>query len=556
MTAADPSDGGGAATVAAARNTAIDTAHRPILGIVMMPVQRGETAPRFFPSTGSSSSTSSRAVHVGYTRVAVRRGRRTVICKLPSREGHCKRELLICLQSIDQSHVYRSYSMITENCTQLPGFLETFSRLQKWAAQIAACHPNWLRDLRPIYASFLDLNGRFVHDGDARGQNFRERARFVMDLDEMDALKSLKSAFIAPCALPTRFALSSTVRSIRPTRLRWNPRHRRARVICSAADDGIAAPPAVEEKEAPYETSEEIAPPPSTFFQAISQAQSAVTSALEAGEKLVEIEFPPLPSAMLESAAVGAYDVSDANIKLAVDFARRFANNGKRVVITFPDAVEKDRAVEQNNESEEPVDGIRFGLLKDTKRGSLLDQIWTTPEVDIAVREDDDIYIVLGASAQELPDVEQLVGKAGKRPVILFNLKLDSARGDLGLPAFPRKAMHYRFLSRVLPVYYLRTRTYSRSIRKAPFVVNYSGALYRVYPGPYQVLLDSASGNYRRLTTLNERPALGQVRDILTDGLNIDDVQGKKENFMFKGYKSTTWWEDDRDNQVSNKWRL
>ncbi len=372
------------------------------------------------------------------------------------------------------------------------------------------------------------------------------------------------NAFVAPFTVLTR---PETALSLQlPYRGSVVPRSapfRRANIQCTVSDDGAQAPPAsppVGEEQssspaAPSSVFESVAPPPSTFFQAISQAQDAVTRAIAAREFLLEIEFPPLPTSMLESAAVGSYDVSDANIKLAVDFARRFASAGKRVVITFPDAIEKDRAVEQNNESEEPVHGIRFGLLRDTKRGSLLDRIWVAADTDIAVREEDDIFVVLGASAQELPDVERLVEAAGKRPVILFNLKLDSARGDLGLPAFPRKAMHYRFLSRVLPVYYLRTRTYSRSIRKAPFVVNYSGALYRVFPGPYQVLLDSTSGNYRRLCTLEERPALGQVRDILTDGLNIDDVQGKSESFLFKGYKSTTWWEDDREKQVSNKWR-
>lgn len=297
------------------------------------------------------------------------------------------------------------------------------------------------------------------------------------------------------------------------------------------------------------------APPPSTFYQAIAQAQGAVDAALADGNMLLEIEFPPLPTSALEDAAVGAYQVSDANVRLAVDFARKYARGGKRVVLAFPDLVEKDRAVEQNGEQEEPVENIRFGTLKDQAKGSIFERIWSTPDIDIAVRDDDDIFVVLGASCQELPDVEKLVEMAGSRPIVLFNLRLDSARGDLGLPAFPRKDLHYRFLSKALPVYYLRTRTYSRSVRKAPYVVNYSGALYRVYPGPYQVLLDSERGNYERLTTLSERPALGKVRDILTDGLNVEGVKGTGSTFMYKGYKSKTWWEEDRTKAVSNKWR-
>lgn len=276
---------------------------------------------------------------------------------------------------------------------------------------------------------------------------------------------------------------------------------------------------------------------------------------------MVEVEFPPLPTDMLESSAVSAYDVSDANFKLAIDFARIFAvEQGRRTVIVFPDAVEKDRAVEQNGESEEPLQGVRLGVLKDTVRGSFFDRIWTSPDVDVAVRPDDDMFVIVGASAQELPDVERLVAAAAGRPVVLFNLKLDAARGDLGLPAFPRKRMHFEFLSTVRPVYYLRTRSYSRSVPRPPYLVNYSGALYRVYPGAYQVLLDTSEGNYRRVAVLPERPPLGQVRDTLTAALSLDGPDGQANtdavaDFLRKGYKSKTWWEEDRVKQQSNTWR-
>lgn len=297
--------------------------------------------------------------------------------------------------------------------------------------------------------------------------------------------------------------------------------------------------------------SADLAPPPSTFFQAIQQAATAVQEALDAGETLVEVEFPPLPAAQLESSAVGAYDVLDANIRLAVDFAKILSERDN-VAIQFPDFEEKDRAVELNGESDTPAPGVRFGMLK-AYSGNLLERLMAPRKEEVAIQKDDDILVVIGASAQELPDVEALVAQAKElgKPVILFNLKLDSARGDLGLPAFPRKALHYRFLSTILPVYYLRTRSYTRSLKKPPYTVNYSGALYRVYPGPYQVLLDTSSGRYERLATRETRPALGEVRDTLTEGLDID-VPFKQ----FLGV-STTWWEaeDGLSKQSSDKWR-
>jgi hypothetical protein len=44
-----------------------------------------------------------------------------------------------------------------------------------------------------------------------------------------------------------------------------------------------------------------------------------------------------------------------------------------------------------------------------------------------------------------------------------------------------------RFLSKLRPVFYLLPRDYSKSVAVAPFIINYSGALFREYPGPWQV---------------------------------------------------------------------
>ena len=74
-----------------------------------------------------------------------------------------------------------------------------------------------------------------------------------------------------------------------------------------------------------------------------------------------------------------------------------------------------------------------------------------------------DMYVVLVASAQELPDIEALAEQVPDTPIVFYNLKLDILRGDLGAPAFPPKSFQDRFLSRVKPIYFLRTRQYSRS---------------------------------------------------------------------------------------------
>jgi len=290
-----------------------------------------------------------------------------------------------------------------------------------------------------------------------------------------------------------------------------------------------------------------------------------VLAALKDGYKLLEVEFPPLPADKLESASTSAYDVSDANLRLALDFGKRFVDDGYgTVVLALPDLIEKDRIVEMCGESDRIANGMRVGAIKDADNVNLIERLWMKSDPVSAVREEDGMFIVLGASAQELPDVEKLVELAGDRPVILFNLKLDVSRGDLGLPAFPSKALHFRFLSRVFPAYYLRTRSYSRNVPRPPYLVNFSGALYKAYPGKWQVLLDGAGEGYTRVATLDERPPLGKVRDLLTENVEIDGIKivdaaappAPLMNLLRKGYKSTTWWEEDYAKQVSNNWRL
>lgn len=171
-----------------------------------------------------------------------------------------------------------------------------------------------------------------------------------------------------------------------------------------------------------------------------------------------------------------------------------------------------------------------------------------------------DMYICLVASAQELPDIEDLHLQVAEKniPIVFFNLKLDVLRGDLGAPAFPPKAFQDRFLSRVKPVYYLRTRQYSRSTPTPPFLVNYQGCLFRAYPGQYQTLLDTGTGSYRRLLGSDKRPALGEFKEQLTQALRDEGVlpatEGSALDFLRVGYKTTTWWEEERE-EASDAWQ-
>lgn len=80
--------------------------------------------------------------------------------------------------------------------------------------------------------------------------------------------------------------------------------------------------------------------------------------------------------------------------------------------------------------------------------------------------------------------------------LIFWNCELDTLRSDLGLFGFPAKSMQHDFLATFRPVFYIRQRDYSKTVNVSPYIVNYSGALFRDFPGPWQIMLRQADGEY------------------------------------------------------------
>lgn len=308
--------------------------------------------------------------------------------------------------------------------------------------------------------------------------------------------------------------------------------------------------------------------PPQNFFELQQNCQRSVELAIADGLKLLEVEFPPLPAAVLEMDDVSAYDIAMANLKLAVDFSKAFASPTNKVAILLPDEAERDIIVEKvgANIVSPSTDNVEISCLRRSEEGDerifkpeqvLLSLFGNTPG-QVKVIPGIKMYVIIVASAQELPDVEELHELDPDAVIVMFNMKLDTLRGDLGNPAFPGKDFHDRFLSLVKPVYFLRTRQYSRSTPNPPFMVNYQGCLFRSYPGQYQTLLDTGTGQaYRRVKGSDIRPSLGEFKEQLTQDLKdkgVIEEEGGVLNFLRTGYKTSTWWEEERE-EASDSWR-
>ena len=187
--------------------------------------------------------------------------------------------------------------------------------------------------------------------------------------------------------------------------------------------------------------------PPASFFELQINSARAAQLAIDDGHRFIEVEFPPLPAQVLEMDDVSAYDVAKANLELAIDFAKSFAAKQKKVTIMLPDEAEAKIAVE-NLGTDTPAPNVLVSSLRKSDDGDervfkpdqlFLNLFGTGSGGAVKPVEGTDMYIIIVASAQELPAVEELSDMDPDKTIVFYNLKLDVLRGDLGAPAFPGK---------------------------------------------------------------------------------------------------------------------
>jgi hypothetical protein len=105
-------------------------------------------------------------------------------------------------------------------------------------------------------------------------------------------------------------------------------------------------------------------------------------------------------------------------------------------------------------------------------------------------------YVLIEPSAVEVETVEAIASQAGEKPFVILNSRLEEA-GAVGIGLSGRR-LRERFLSTLDVIYAIQ-----------PFE---GGALYRCYPGKWQLWREESDGEYTLLSEFDRRP-LGEDID-------------------------------------------
>jgi hypothetical protein len=211
---------------------------------------------------------------------------------------------------------------------------------------------------------------------------------------------------------------------------------------------------------------------PTTLTEATEQAKAAVQAALKDGIRLLQVEMA-IPE-------IKHQPIAEQFLEIFQDF--------QQLKVFFPDAGAAALARRDWGNPDFTIRGL----------GEL-----TQP-----VEADDDIYLVVNPSAIEVAAVESLCNDAGDRPVVLLNPKLEDV-AIVGI-GYAGRQLRDRFLSQIQISYYLRPLD--------------QAALYRCYPGPWQLWRETAPDTYEWASDFLQRPSGEEIDRILYAEGTISDA--------------------------------
>ena len=201
---------------------------------------------------------------------------------------------------------------------------------------------------------------------------------------------------------------------------------------------------------------------PKTIPEATEQAKSAVQAALAAGQTLVQVEMA-IPELKHQP--------------IAEQFLPLFESQQFKV------------------------------LFSDARAAALARRDWDNPDFVIRglgelaepVEADDDLYLVVNPSSIEVKEVESLCNQVTDQPVILLNPSLEDV-AIIGI-GYAGRQLRERFLSKIQTCYYLRPLE--------------GAAIYRAYPGPWQIWRETSPNEYDWVSDLPNRPSSEEIDRIL-----------------------------------------
>jgi Domain of unknown function (DUF1995) len=204
---------------------------------------------------------------------------------------------------------------------------------------------------------------------------------------------------------------------------------------------------------------------PKTLEDAIAQSTQATKAAIAAGytRLCVELVFPELKA-----------------MAIAQQFIPTF--EGMQLKVFFPDTGAAALARRDWGEVPFKIEDIGTG------RTPIQDKI--SPE--------DEVFLLIEPSAVEVAEVEKLCNAAQDRPVVLLLPRLEDA-AVVGI-GYAARQLRQRFISTLESCYYIRPLQ--------------SAALFRCYPSPWQVYLET-NDDYTLLAELAKKPVGEQLDQII-----------------------------------------
>jgi Domain of unknown function (DUF1995) len=232
---------------------------------------------------------------------------------------------------------------------------------------------------------------------------------------------------------------------------------------------------------------------PKDLNEAIAQSRLATAAALSDGKTLLQVELV-FPEIALQAQSI------------AQQFLPEFEEIHSGVKVFFPDT--GAAALARRDWGQTPF--------KVTDLGS------SRSPIEDKIESEDQLFLLINPAAVEVAQVEKLSIAAAHRPVILLNPRLEDV-ATIGI-GYAGRQLRDRFLNQIESCYYIRPLE--------------NGALFRCYPQPWQVWLET-NDEYELISETAQKPVGDDLERILAKALGISDPDStapakplKKKGFL------------------------